>query len=187
MASDDVTVPSEFANLGPSQKSSFSNLPCCNEEVAAPAILLQQSRDARGGTPPPIVKRQEKGERRCTGLKQVVRPMRLVASDLSNRSQVRRKFSAAQLISRGARPRETARIPVVTLDYIMVQKANDSHRAPFLARDFHCRYFVSQGCPQTVESLPLMSIGLAVPLNISTNFRWMLSKFSSTTRCWITM
>src|SRR5690242_18701001 len=116
-----------------------------------------------------------------------MRPIRLVASDLSDRSKVCHKFGAAQLISRGARPRETARIPVVTLDYIMVQKANGPHRALFLARDFHRRYFVSRGCPQTAESLPLISIGLAVPLNISTNFRWRLSKFSSTTRCWITM
>jgi hypothetical protein len=41
MAANDMTVASEFPNLGTSQKPSFSNLPRCNEEVAAPPMFLQ--------------------------------------------------------------------------------------------------------------------------------------------------
>src|SRR6202051_531876 len=155
--------------------------------MPAPSVFLEKTCDAGYGTFPAVVEGQKKKKRFIACIYDFVCSARRGVAHLCDGRKMGFEFETTQFVFRRARTRETARIPVGALDYIMIEQTGGSHYSAFFARDFHFKYLVNQGCPHAADGRPEIFSGTAVPPKISRNLLRRASRFSSTTRCWITI
>jgi len=90
-------------------------------------MLLEKARDKRGGAFPAVVEGQKKRKCLIAFICEVVCTVRNGVAYLGNGRKMGFEFGAAQFVFRRSGTGETARFPVGTLDYIMIEQTGNSH------------------------------------------------------------
>jgi hypothetical protein len=126
MAANHMSPFSQAANLLYIQKTQLADLTGGNKKMPAPPMFIEEIGYAGGSAFPAVVEGQKKRKRL---LPCICEFMCSAGREMANLCYCRKmsfEFGAAQFVFRRSRTRETARIPVATLDYIMIEQTNGS-------------------------------------------------------------
>src|SRR5580658_8867911 len=147
MAADHMSPSSQASNLLSAQKALPANLIGGHKKMPPPPMFLEEVDGAGRSAFPAVVEGQKKRKHLIPVICEFMCSARGGVAYLCDGRKMGFEFGAAQFVFCRSGASETARIPVGALDYVMIEQTGDFQCGFLLARDFHSRYLVNQGCP----------------------------------------